>query len=69
MTAHAVVVDQPKPGIRTWMTKELIDANASAGSLRHAIQNENRTQVLCNYTGDIAEAVTAFREGRPPAFR
>jgi len=53
----------------TWMTKELIDANASAGSLRHAIQNENRTQVLCNYTGDIAEAVTAFREGRPPAFR
>jgi enoyl-CoA hydratase len=53
----------------TWMTKELIDANASAGSLRHAIQNENRTQVLCNYTGDIAEAMAAFREGRPPAFR
>jgi hypothetical protein len=51
------------------MTKELLDANASAGSLRHAIQNENRTQVLCNFTGDIAEAVTAFREGRPPAFR
>jgi enoyl-CoA hydratase len=48
----------------TWMTKELLDANASAGSLRHAVQNENRTQVLCNFTGDIAEAVTAFRKGR-----
>jgi enoyl-CoA hydratase len=52
----------------TWMTKELLDANASAGSLRHAVQNENRTQVLCNFTGEIAEAVAAFREGRPPAF-
>ncbi len=53
----------------TWMTKELLDANASAGSLRHAVQNENRTQVLCNFTGEIAEAVAAFRAGRPPAFR
>jgi enoyl-CoA hydratase len=52
----------------TWMTKELLDANASAGSLRHGIQNENRTQLLCNFTGDIAEAVAAFREGRPPHF-
>jgi enoyl-CoA hydratase len=51
------------------MTKELLDANASAGSLRHAIQTENRTQVLCNFTGDVAEAVAAFREGRPPDFR
>lgn len=47
--------------------KELLDANADAGSLRHAAQNENRTQVLCNFTSDIAEA--AFREGRPPACR
>jgi enoyl-CoA hydratase len=52
----------------TWMTKELLDANASAGSLRNAVQNENRTQVLCNFTGDIAEAVAAFRAGRPPVF-
>ena len=54
----------------TWMTRRLRDANASAGSLPpRDPENENRTQVLCNYTGDIAEAVTAFREGRPPAFR
>jgi enoyl-CoA hydratase len=50
------------------MTKELLDSNASAGSLRHAVQNENRTQVLCNFTGHIAEAVAAFREGRAPDF-
>jgi enoyl-CoA hydratase len=52
-----------------WMTKELLDANAGAGSLRHAVQNENRAQVLCNFTGEIAEAVAVFREGRPPGFR
>jgi enoyl-CoA hydratase len=51
-----------------WMTKELLDANASAGSLRHALQNEDRTQVLCNFTGDVAEAVGAFRAGRAPRF-
>lgn len=50
------------------MTKELLDANATAPSLRHAIQNEDRTQVLCNFTGDVGEAVAAFREGRPPEF-
>jgi enoyl-CoA hydratase len=52
----------------TWMTKELIDSAAGSTSLRHAIQNENRTQVLCNFTGDVAEAVAAFRESRPPRF-
>lgn len=53
----------------TWMTKQLLDANAGAGSLRQALQLEDRTQVLSNFTGDIAEAVAAFREGRPPTFR
>jgi enoyl-CoA hydratase len=52
----------------TWMTKELLDASEGAGSFRHALQLEDRTQVLCNFTGDVAEAVTAFREGRPPRF-
>jgi enoyl-CoA hydratase len=47
-----------------WMTKELLDANVSAASLRHALQNEDRTQVLCNFTGDIAQAVASFRTGR-----
>jgi enoyl-CoA hydratase/carnithine racemase len=52
----------------TWMTKELLDANDGAGSLRQALAIEDRTQVLCNFTGDVAEAVAAFREGRPPRF-
>ena len=50
----------------TWMTKELLEVSEGAGSLRHALYLEDRTQVLCNYTGDVAEAVAAFREGRPP---
>ena len=53
----------------TWMTKELLDVSEGAGSLRHALYLEDRTQVLCNYTGDVAEAVAAFREGRTPQFR
>jgi enoyl-CoA hydratase len=64
--AEQVIATSP---FATWMTKELLDANASAGCLRHAVQNENRTQVLCNFTGDIAEAVAAFRDRRPAVFR
>jgi enoyl-CoA hydratase/carnithine racemase len=52
----------------TWMTKELLDASEGAGSFRHALHLEERTQVLCNFTGDVAEAVAAFREGRSPQF-
>ncbi len=52
----------------TWMTKELLDVSEGAGSLRHALYLEDRTQVLCNFTGDVAEAVAAFREGRTPVF-
>jgi hypothetical protein len=50
------------------MTKELLDVSEGAGSFRQALQFEDRTQVLCNFTGDVAEAVAAFREGRPPRF-
>ena len=50
----------------TWMTKELLDGNEDAGSLRQALAIEDRTQVLCNFAGDVAEAVAAFRDGRPP---
>jgi enoyl-CoA hydratase len=52
----------------TWMTKELLDVSEGAGSFRQALQLEDRTQVLCNFTGDVAEAVAAFREGRLPRF-
>ena len=49
-----------------WMTKKGLWANVDAPSLRHALELENRTQVLGTFTGNMAEAAAAFREGRPP---
>jgi enoyl-CoA hydratase len=53
-------------GVR--MTKEVVWANLSAPDLHTAIQLENRTQVLCASTGDLDEALAAFREKRPAKF-
>ena len=38
------------------------------GSLVAGIDLENRTQLLCGTTSDMAEAMTAFVEKRPPQF-
>lgn len=38
-------------------------------SLRHALDLENRTQIMCTATGDISEAFTAFRERRAPQWK
>ena len=51
--------------LAVWMTKETMWQTVDAPSLRHAMDMENRTQVLCTATGDMVEATTAFREGRP----
>lgn len=48
------------------MTKVGLWTNLDAPSLRHAMQLENRTQVLGTFTGNMAEAGRAFREKRPP---
>ncbi len=48
------------------MTKLGMWANFDAPSLRHAMQLENRTQVLGTFTGNMTEAGKAFREKRPP---
>lgn len=53
-------------GVR--MSKEVIYAALSAPDLRTASAIENRTQILCGYTGDTAEAIAAFREKRQPRF-
>jgi enoyl-CoA hydratase/carnithine racemase len=49
-----------------WMTKRGLWANLDAPSLRHAIELENRTQVLGTFTGNMREAMLAFQEHRPP---
>jgi len=51
-----------------YMTKLGLWANLDAPSLRHAIQLENRTQVLGTFTGNMTEAGKAFREKRPPVW-
>jgi enoyl-CoA hydratase/carnithine racemase len=57
------------PPLATWMTKETLWANLDAPSLRHALDVENRTQVLCTQTGELAEAFQAFVEKRPPRWK
>ena len=50
----------------TWMTKETMWQTLDAPSLRHALDIENRTQIMCSANGDIVEARRAFVEKRPP---
>ena len=50
------------------MTKRVLHRNVDAPSLGEAIDLENRTQVLATRTGDMKEAIAAFRERRQPRF-
>jgi enoyl-CoA hydratase len=52
-----------------WMTKVGLAANLDAPSMRHAIELENRTQVLGTFTDNMTEAAAAFREKRTPEWR
>jgi enoyl-CoA hydratase len=51
-----------------YMTKLGLWANLDAPSLRHAIELENRTQVLGCFTGNMTEAGRAFVEKRDPVW-
>ena len=52
-----------------WMTKRGLRTNLDAPSLRHAIELENRQQVLGTFTGNMSEAMRAFQEKRPPRWK
>jgi enoyl-CoA hydratase len=52
-----------------YMTKLGMWANLDAPSLRHAIELENRTQVLGTFTGNMTEAGRAFVEKRDPTWK
>ncbi len=62
-TAHLICENPP---FGTWMTKETMWQTIDAPSLRHALDIENRTQIMCTATGEINEAMAAFREKRKP---
>jgi enoyl-CoA hydratase/carnithine racemase len=51
--------------LAVWMTKETMWQNVDAPSLRHALDVENRTQVMCASTGDLTDSFAAFREDSP----
>jgi enoyl-CoA hydratase len=51
------------------MTKLGMWLNVDAPSMRHAIELENRTQVLGTFTGNMTEAGQAFREKRAPVWK
>jgi enoyl-CoA hydratase/carnithine racemase len=52
--------------LAVWMTKETMWQNVDAPSLRHALDTENRTQVMCSTSGDLANSFAAFREDGAP---
>lgn len=50
------------------LTKQALWANLEAGSLRAAMDLENHSQLLAGHTGNLDEAMAAFREKRPPRY-
>lgn len=50
------------------LTKRVLQQNVDAPSLTAALEVENRNQVLTSRTADMHEALTAFREKRPPRY-
>jgi len=65
-TARLIRANAP---FATWMTKETMWQTLDAPSLRHALDIENRTQIMCSSTGDVAEAREAFVAKRRPVWR
>ena len=65
-TARQIVANAP---LAVWMTKETMWQTIDAPSFRHALDMENRTQVMCTQTGELSAAAEAFREGRAPEWR
>jgi enoyl-CoA hydratase len=51
------------------MTKQAIWSNLEIASLAAAIELEDRNQLLAGYTGNLDEAIEAFRDKRPPLYK
>jgi enoyl-CoA hydratase/carnithine racemase len=63
--ARLIAANSPG-GVR--MSKRAIQRNQEITSYAAALELENRGQALLSGTEDMAEALAAFREGRPPRF-
>jgi enoyl-CoA hydratase/carnithine racemase len=65
-TAQQIVANPP---LAVWMTKETMWQTIDAPSLRHALDLENRTQIMCTQTGELTDSFAAFRQGRRPEWK
>jgi enoyl-CoA hydratase len=63
VTANQIADNGP---LAVWMTKETMWQTVDSPSLRHALDIENRTQIMCYSNGELSQAFAAFREGRAP---
>jgi enoyl-CoA hydratase/carnithine racemase len=59
VTARSIAENSP---LAVWMTKETMWQTIDAPSLRHALDLENRTQVMCTGTGELTTAFATFRD-------
>ncbi len=50
------------------LTKDTLWGSLEVGSLRTAVDLENRTQLLAGFTGNLTEAAAAFKEKRRPVY-
>jgi len=66
-TAEAMTTSLSPFGVM--MTKQAMWSNLEIGALAAAIDLENRNQLLAGYTGNLDEAIAAFREGRKPCYK
>jgi enoyl-CoA hydratase len=51
------------------LTKDTLWNALEVGSLQTAVDLENRTQLLAGFTGNLDDAVAAFKEKRPPVYK
>src|SRR5207245_11539633 len=63
VTAREIASNGP---LAVWMTKETMWQTVDAPSLRHALDIENCTQVMCTTSGELANSFAAFREDGVP---
>lgn len=66
VTARQIAANPP---LAVWMTKETMWQTVDAPSMRHALDLENRTQIMCTATGELHEAFAAFVERREPSWK
>ncbi len=64
-TARSIAANTPL-GIR--LTKQVIQTNIDAPSIEAALELESRNQTLAIQNSDMAEALAAFLEKRPPKY-